>query len=44
MKLQINKKIKIKEIQNKFSEAYPYLKIEFYKNATCRKRIIISGG
>ncbi|HUZ60404.1 MAG TPA: hypothetical protein VMU83_16650 [Hanamia sp.] len=31
MKLQINKETKIKDIQKKFSDAYPFLKIEFYK-------------
>lgn len=31
MKLQINKETTIKEVQKKFSEIYPFLKIEFYK-------------
>lgn len=33
MKLQINKETKIIEVQKLFSEAYPYLKIEFYKKS-----------
>lgn len=31
MKLSINKKTKIKEVQKIFSEIYPFLKVEFYK-------------
>ncbi len=31
MKLQIDKDTKVKDVQKKFAEEYPYLKIEFYK-------------
>jgi hypothetical protein len=42
MKLQINKKTKIKDLQKAFSDAYPYLKIEFYKKPH-RERELSSG-
>lgn len=31
MKLQIDKDTKVSDVQKKFAEVYPYLKIEFYK-------------
>lgn len=39
MKLSINKKTKIKEVQKIFSEMYPYLKVEFYKKPHGEKEL-----
>lgn len=39
MKLQINKKTKIKDLQKIFSDAYPYLKIEFYNKPHRKKEL-----
>lgn len=39
MKLQINKKTKIKDLQKIFSDAYPYLKIEFYNKPHREKEL-----
>ena len=39
MKLQINKKTKIKDLQKEFSNAYPYLKIEFYNKPHREKEL-----
>jgi hypothetical protein len=39
MKLQINKKTKIKDLQKVFSDAYPFLKIEFYKKPHREKEL-----
>ena len=39
MKLSINKKTKIKDVQKIFSEIYPYLKVEFYKKPHGEKEL-----
>ena len=39
MKLSINKKTKIKDVQKIFSEIYPYLKVEFYKKPHGKKEL-----
>jgi hypothetical protein len=40
MKLQLNKESSIKSIQKEFSEHYPYLKVEFYKNHSIGPRLL----
>ena len=39
MKLQFNRKTKIKDLQKIFSDAYPHLKIEFYKKPHREKEL-----
>lgn len=39
MKLQINKETRIKDVQKKFTEVYPFLKIEFYKKPHAEKKL-----
>jgi hypothetical protein len=39
MKLQINNTTKFKDLQKKFSQAYPFLKIEFYKKPHGEKEL-----
>lgn len=39
MKLQINLETKIKDIQNQFTELYPYLKVEFYRKPHSEKEL-----
>lgn len=37
MKLQIDAQTKIKDVQQKFTEVYPFLKVEFYKEPFGKK-------
>ncbi|HET7118829.1 MAG TPA: hypothetical protein VFI29_20225 [Hanamia sp.] len=39
MKLQINKETRIRDVQKKFTEVYPFLKIEFYKKPHAEKKL-----
>lgn len=39
MKLQINNKTRLKETEKKFSEEYPYLKIDFFKKQHAEKEL-----
>jgi glycerol-3-phosphate O-acyltransferase len=39
MKLQIDTDTKIRDIQKKFTEVYPFLKVEFYKEQYSEKKV-----
>jgi hypothetical protein len=39
MKLQINNDTKIIDVQKKFNEVYPFLKVEFYKRDYSEKKV-----
>lgn len=39
MKLQIDAETKIRDVQKKFTEVYPFLKVEFYKEPHAEKKV-----
>lgn len=39
MKLQIDTETKIRDLQKKFTEVYPFLKVEFYKEQHAEKKV-----
>lgn len=39
MKIQVGFETKIREVQKKFTEVYPFLKVEFYKEAYSEKAV-----
>jgi glycerol-3-phosphate O-acyltransferase len=39
MKLQIDTETKIRDVQRKFTEVYPFLKVEFYKKPYSEKKV-----